>query len=81
MRIDGTYLPTAMLAIHAAEMEQAARCPEWQSANRLERNLALYQGGHRTICLLGCLLEKTGRRLQEYGMPSPLVLEGNAAQR
>jgi len=81
MSIGGTHLAMTMLAIHAAEMEQAARCPDWKSANRRERNIAIYQGGHRAICLLGSLLEELGRRLQEHGMPRALTLEGSTAQR
>ena len=81
MSTEGTCLATAMLTIHAIEIQQAARCPDWRSANRRERTTVLYEGGHRTVCLLGCFLEKLGRRLQEYGMPRPLTLEGSAAQR
>jgi hypothetical protein len=58
-----------MLSIHAAEMEQGKRCPDWRRSSRLERHTVLYGGGNQAIRWLGCLLVKFGQRLQEYGMP------------
>lgn len=69
MSIEGTQFASAMLSIHAAEMDQGKRCPDWRRSSRLERHTVLYGGGNRAICWLGCFLEKSGRRLQEYGMP------------
>ncbi len=69
MSIEGTQLASAMLSIHRAEMDQAERCPDWRRPSRLERQAVLYGGGNRAICWLGCLLERLGHRLQEYGMP------------
>ena len=69
MSIEGTQLASAMLSIHAAEMQQAERCPGWRRSSRLERHAVLYGGGNRAICWLGCLLERFGHRLQEYAMP------------
>jgi|GEM_PF-1767486 len=69
MSIEGTQLASAMLSIHAAEMEQAERCPDWRRSSRLERRAILYGGGNRALCWLGCLLERLGHRLQEYAVP------------
>jgi hypothetical protein len=80
MNTVGSLLATTMLSIHTAEMEQAARCPGWLSSARSERHIVLYQRGNRTICRLGCLIERAGQRLQQYGMPRPLSLGSNATQ-
>lgn len=81
MSFEGTQLARVMLSIHAAELEQGKRCPAWRRAARNERHLLIYQGGNRAICWVGCLLEKIGRRLREYGMPRPLPLGSSATQR
>jgi hypothetical protein len=81
MRFEGTQLARVLLSIHAADIEQAARCPAWRSAARIERHIVIYQGGNRAICWLGCLLERIGLRLREYGMTRPLPLGSSAAQR
>jgi hypothetical protein len=81
MNAEGSQLASAMLSIHAAEMEQGARCPDWRRSARLERGIMLHRRGNRVLCGLGCLLEKIGLRLQEYGMPQPLQLGTNASQR
>jgi hypothetical protein len=78
---DGTQLARTMLEIHAAELDQAERCPDWRRAARLERHVLIYQGGNRAICWLGCLLEKLGHRLQEAGAPRTFPLDNRAAQR
>jgi hypothetical protein len=80
MSFEGTQLARAMLSIHAAEMEQAERCPDWRRSARLERHILRYRGGNRAACWLGCLLERLGHRLQEYGMPQALPLGSRAAQ-
>ncbi len=81
MSLEGTRLGGTMLAIHSAEMEQAARCPDWRSTARIERHIMLHRGGNRAICWLGCLLERIGSRLREYGLPRPLSLGSSATQR
>jgi hypothetical protein len=80
MSFEGMQLARGMLSIHAAEMEQGKRCPDWRRSARLERHIILYRGGSRPICWLGCLLEKLGHRLQEYGMPRTLRLGSSAPQ-
>ena len=80
MSFEGTQLAGAMLSIHAAEMEQGERCPDWRRAARFERNIRLHQGGSRPLCWLGCLLERLGHRLQEYAMPRTLPLGSRAVQ-
>jgi hypothetical protein len=69
MSIGEAQLASAMLSIHAAEMEQAERCPDWRLSSRLERRVTLNGGGNRALCWLGCLFERLGHRLQEYAMP------------
>ena len=69
MSIGGTQLASTMLSIHAAEMDQAERCPDWRRSSRLERQAILYGRGNRALCWVGCLLERLGHRLQEYAMP------------
>lgn len=69
MSIEGTQLASAMLSIHAAEMDQGKRCPDWRRSSRLERHTVCYAGENRAICWLGGFLEKLGQRLREYGMP------------
>ena len=78
---DGTQLARTMLSIHAAELEQAERCPDWRRAARLERHVLIYQGGNRAVCWLGCFLERIGHRLQEYGTPQRFPLDSRAPQR
>ena len=78
---DGTQLARTMLSIHAAELEQAERCPDWRRAARLERHVLIYQGGNRAVCWLGCFLERIGHRLQEYGTPRRFPLDSRAPQR
>jgi len=80
MNVCGSLLATTMLSIHAAEMEQTARCPAWLQSARIERHIVLYQRGSRTLCHLGCLLERVGQRLQQYAMPQPLPLGSRAPQ-
>jgi hypothetical protein len=80
MNIDGTQLAIAMLSIHAAEMQQAERCPDWLRSARIERHIVLHQGGNRTLCRLGSHLVKIGRRLQQYSMPQPLPCGSKATQ-
>jgi hypothetical protein len=75
MHFPGAQLPTSLLAIHAAEMEQGVRCPEWRRTDRIERNVVLYETGSRSIVRLGSLLVKMGRRLQQAGTPRALPLE------
>jgi hypothetical protein len=70
-----------MLEIHAAELDQAERCPDWRRAARLERHVMIYQGGNRAVCWLGCLLERLGHRLQAAGAPRAFPLDNRAAQR
>lgn len=79
MSLEGTLLANVMLSIHGAEMEQAERCPDWRRSARLERHIMLSQGGSRAICWLGCLLERSGHRLQEFGTPQALPLGSGAA--
>jgi hypothetical protein len=74
MSIEGMQLANTMLAIHAAEMEQADRCPDWRREARIQRQIQISTGGNQVICGLGCLLEKLGRHLQEHSMPSTLPL-------
>jgi hypothetical protein len=69
-----------MLSIHAAEMEQAERSPDWRRSARLERQILFYGGGSRAICWLGCLLERFGHHLQEYGRPQTLPLGSRVTQ-
>lgn len=78
---EGTQLARTMLSIHAAELEQAERCPDWRRAARLERHVMIYQGGNRAVCWLGCFLERIGHRLQEYGTPRRFPLDSRAPQR
>lgn len=78
---EGTQLARTMLEIHAAEWDQAERCPDWRRAARLQRHIMIYQGGNRAICWLGCRLERLGQRLQAYGMPRTFPLENKATQR
>ncbi len=80
MNADGSQLARAMLSIHAAEMDQAARCPDWRSEARFERGIMLHRSEKRALWRLGSLLEKAGRRLQEYGGSRSLSLERDAAQ-
>lgn len=80
MSLEGTQLANVMLSIHASEMEQAERCPDWRRSARLERHIMLAQGRNRAICWLGCLLERLGHRLQEYGMPQTLPLGSRVAR-
>jgi hypothetical protein len=80
MSLEGAQLASVMLSIHVAEMEQAERCPNWRRSARLKRHVILYQGGSRVICWLGCLLERFGHRLQEYGTPQALPMGSGATQ-
>ena len=80
MSFEGTQLARGMLSIHAAEMEQGKRCPDWRRSARLERHLVLYQGGSQVICWLGCWIERLGHRIQEYGTPQTLPLGSSATQ-
>lgn len=80
MSTEGSGLARAMLSIHAAEMDQGARCPDWRREARFERGIMIRRGERRTLRRLGCLLEKTGRRLQEYGLSRSLSLGKDAAQ-
>jgi hypothetical protein len=81
MNNEGAQLARAMLVIHAAEMEQGARCPDWRRSARRERGPLIYRRGSRMLCGLGCLMERAGRRLQDYAVPRPMPLGSNAAQR
>ena len=78
---EGAQLAETMLAIHAAEMGQAERCPDWRRADRMERHIMIYRRGNRAVCWLGCLLERTGRRLREYGMPRTMPRGSSVPQR
>jgi hypothetical protein len=80
MNIDGAQLARAMLSIHAAQIEQAARYPDRFLSDRIERRIVLRQGGSRTLCRLGSLLVSIGRCLQHYGMPRPLPLGSNTSR-
>jgi hypothetical protein len=75
MHFPGAQLPTSLLAIHAAEMEQGMRCPEWRRADRIERNVVLDETRSRPIVRLGSLLLKMGQRLQQADTPRALPLE------
>jgi hypothetical protein len=77
---EGAHLPITMLAINAAEMEQAERCPDWRRADRIGRSVMIYQRGNRAACWFGCLLQRIGHRLQEYGTPQTLPLRKGATQ-
>ena len=81
MNSEGAQLARAMLTIHAVEMEQGARCPDWRRSARLERGPLIHRRGNRVLCGLGCLMERAGRRLQEYAVPRPVPLGSNATQR
>jgi hypothetical protein len=80
MSIEGLQWATTMLAIHAAEMDQAERCPDWRREARIERQIQIYPGGNRVICRFGCLLERLGRHLREHSMPRTLPLGSQVPQ-
>ena len=81
MSFDGTQLGRAMLSIHQADLEQAARYPGSLLSDRIERRITLHRRGNRALFRLGTLLVRAGRRLQQVNMPRPLTLQSNATQR
>ena len=81
MNLDGAQLASAMLSVHEAEMQQAARYPGQLLSDRVERRVVLHQHRNRALCRLGSLLIRAGLRLQQYGMPQPPPLSSNAIQR
>lgn len=81
MNLDGTQLARAMMSIHEADMQQAAKYPGCLLSDRIERRIMLHQRGPRLLSRLGGLLVRVGRRLQQYDVPRPLPLETNATQR
>jgi hypothetical protein len=80
MSIEGTGLSRAMLEIHAVEMDQATRCPDWRSSARVERHILLRRNGNLAIHWLGCHLERIGQRLREYALPRIQPLETKATR-
>jgi hypothetical protein len=64
-----------MLEIHAVEMDQATRCPEWRSSARVERHILLRRNGSLAIHRLGCHLQRISQRLREYALPQIRPLE------
>jgi hypothetical protein len=80
MNLDGSQLGRAMMSIHEAEMEQAARYPGSDLSDRIERRVVLDRRRNRMLCWLGSFLVRIGRRLQQYGLPQPVPLEGNVTE-
>jgi hypothetical protein len=81
MSIEGAQLAQAMLSIHAADMEQAARHPEWRRSAYIERVIVLHQGRNRAVGQLASLWKRASQRLQHHGVPKPMPLRSSATSR